>query len=110
MVSESRIAPVGARQATWNFLVSLSTDPPGATTVIGPVTAPGGTVAVILVREFAVKEALTPPNWTAVAPVNPNPVMVTEVPTGPMVGVKEPNTGIGGGAAPETVNRATPDT
>ena len=110
MVSESRIAPVGARQATWNFLVSLSTDPPGATTVIGPVTAPGGTVAVILVREFAVKEALTPPNWTAVAPVNPNPVMVTEVPTGPLVGLNEPSAGTGRGTGPLIVNRAMPDT
>ena len=77
--------------------------------MIGPVMAPGGTVAVILVGEFTVKDALTPPNWTAVAPVNPNPVMVTEVPTGPLVGLKEPNAGTGEGTGPAIVNRAIPD-
>jgi len=69
-----------------------------------------GTVAVIVVREFTVKEALTPPNWTTVAPVNPNPVMVTEIPTGPLVGLKESSAGTGGGTGPATVNRAIPDT
>jgi hypothetical protein len=58
-------------------------------TAIGPVTAFVGTVAVICVGELTVKVvAATPPNVTDVAPVNAPPVMVTTVPTFPLVGVK----------------------
>ena len=38
--------------------------------------------------ELKVKVALTPLNVTAVTPVNAVPVIVTEVPTGPLVGLK----------------------
>ena len=55
---------------------------------IGPVVAPVGTVAVTCVSEFRVKVAETPLNVTLVAPVKLVPVIVTEVPTGPLVGVK----------------------
>jgi len=59
-------------------------------TLILPVVAPVGTVAVICVAEFTVKVvALTLLKLTAVAPVKPVPVMVTTVPTGPEVGVNE---------------------
>ena len=41
------------------------------------------------------KVAPTPLNATAVTPVNPVPVIVTDVPTGPLVGVKLVTTGDG---------------
>ena len=78
----------GGPGVTVKFVGEL-TAPLGVVTMIRPVTAPAGTMAVIRVDELTVKEALTPPKWTAVAPVNPVPVIVTEVPTGPLVGVNE---------------------
>jgi hypothetical protein len=60
--------------------------PPGVVTVMGPVVAPAGTVAVICVFEFTVKLAEVPLNVTAVAPVKPVPVIATEVPTGDAAG------------------------
>ena len=49
------------------------------------VPAPGGEVAVIEVAELTVKPvAVAVPNFTAVAPENAVPVMVTDVP--PVVG------------------------
>jgi hypothetical protein len=63
--------------------------PAGLVTMIGPVLAPVGTVAVSSVSEWTVKLlAGTSPNCTAVTLVNPLPVTVTTVPTGPEVGVK----------------------
>jgi len=63
--------------------------PEGVVTAIGPVTAASGTVAVICVSESTVNVvAATPPNETAVAPVNPAPVIVTTVPGLPLVGEK----------------------
>jgi hypothetical protein len=59
---------------------------PAAVTAIGPSVAPTGTVAVIWRSLSAVKLAEVPSKVTAVAPVNPVPVMVTEVPTGPLKG------------------------
>ena len=42
--------------------------PSGVTTVIGPLVAPDGTVAVSLVSSVTVNEdALSPANWTSVA-------------------------------------------
>jgi hypothetical protein len=54
---------------------------------IGPVVAPVGTVAVTCVSEFTLNVAETPLNVTLVAPVKPIPMIVTEVPTGPLVGL-----------------------
>ena len=63
--------------------------PPGVVTVIAPVVAPGGTVAVSCVSEATVKPAARAPlKRTAVAPLKPVPVMVTSVPTGPEAGRK----------------------
>ena len=62
--------------------------PPAVVTLIGPVEAPAGTVAVIVVAEFTVNVALVPLNSTALAPVKLVPLMVTLVPTGPLPGVK----------------------
>src|SRR5262249_28846953 len=82
---------------------ALDAWPPGVVTVIGPVVAPEGTVAVICVSELAEYDvALTPLNATAVAPVNPVPVIVTEVPTGPLVGANELIIGAGGGVTVKT--------
>lgn len=47
-------------------------------------------MAVILVLEFTVKLlAFAPLNWTAEASSNAFPVMTTDVPEGPLVGVNE---------------------
>jgi hypothetical protein len=60
--------------------------PPGVVTAMGPSVAPTGTVAVICVPRFTVKLAGVPLKVTAVAPVRRVPVIVTEVPTGPLRG------------------------
>ena len=63
--------------------------PPGVVTLIFPVFAPLGTVAVIFVYEFTLKlVALTPPKVTLVAPVKLWPLITTLVPGGPLVGEK----------------------
>jgi hypothetical protein len=76
--------------------------PPGVVTVIFPVTAPVGTLAVTFVPAPFTENvvAATPPNFTEVAPAKFVPLMVTEVPTGPLVGEKDV---IVGAAAPVTV-------
>ncbi|HYZ14633.1 MAG TPA: hypothetical protein VFA08_13655 [Actinomycetota bacterium] len=71
-------------------LVVLVTEPPGVVTLIGPVVAVAGTVAVICVFEFTVNVvAATLLNVTAVAPVKFVPVILTDVPTAPNVGANE---------------------
>lgn len=85
---------------TVNF-VPLVSEPAGVVTEIFPVVAPGGTVAVIFVSELTVNVAVVPLNFTAVAPENPVPLIVTEVPTGPLFGEKDV---IVGPAALVTVN------
>ena len=68
--------------------------PPAVVTEILPVFAPVGKVAMIVVPEFTAKlVAFTPPNLTAVAPTNPEPVIVTWVPIGPLVGAMPVITG-----------------
>ena len=56
-------------------------------TTISPVAAPVGTLAVMLVLVQPEVLALTPANWTLPDEPKLLPVMVTEVPTGPCVGV-----------------------
>src|SRR2546428_1519846 len=68
--------------------LALVAVPPGVVTLSGPVVAPAGTVVWTAVSEVTVKVALVPLNATAVAPVKPDPLIVTLVPTGPLVGVK----------------------
>ena len=70
-------------------LVELVAVPAGLVTLIGPVVAPLGTVAVIWVSEFTVKLAAGPLKATAVVPVKPVPVMVTLCPHPPLLGEKE---------------------
>jgi hypothetical protein len=81
--------------ATTVKFVALVPVPPGVVTLILPVTAPTGTVAVIWVAEFTTKLALTPPNRTAVAPVRAVPVIVTAAPVLPLVGEKDVIVGAG---------------
>jgi hypothetical protein len=69
-------------------LLPLVPVPAAVVTLIGPVVAPAGTVAVIAVADATEKAALTPLNVTAVAPVKLVPLIDTEVPTGPNAGVK----------------------
>lgn len=68
----------------------VSAGPMGAVTEIGPVVAPIGTTAVIVVSESTVKtEAWVPLKLTAVAPVKLTPEIATADPTGPMLGENE---------------------
>ena len=66
--------------------VALVAVPDGVVTVMRPVLAPSGTVAVMCVCESTVKPAARPLNLTEVAPVRFVPVMPTEVPVGPEAG------------------------
>ena len=70
-------------------LVALVPVPPGVVTAMGPVTAPVGTSASTSVSFLTWKlVAATPPKVTFVVPVKLLPVIVTAVPTGPLVGLK----------------------
>lgn len=86
------LCPRRATGVTRNRL-PLALVPEGAVTRIGPLVAPLGTVAVICVAELTAKEAEVPLKATAVAPVKFAPVIITFVPTGPPVGVKELSVG-----------------
>ena len=71
----------------WTFCVLV---PPGVVTVTMTVPEPGGEVTMILASSVTVRGLVldTEPNQTAVAPVNPVPVILTVVPppAGPPVG------------------------
>jgi hypothetical protein len=54
--------------------------PLGPSTVTRTEPVPGGTVAVITASATTVKAALVAPNFTAVAPVKPEPTIWTELP------------------------------
>jgi len=58
-------------------LTELVVLPSGVVTVMGPVRAPGGTVAVIFVSDVTVNAAARSLNVTEVAPVNALPLIVT---------------------------------
>src|ERR1700693_4524176 len=63
--------------------------PPGVVTLITPVAAVAGTDVLMCASSVTVNVALTPlKNFTALPPVNPEPVIVTAVPAGPLVGLK----------------------
>lgn len=84
---------VGAAAVTTVKSVALgvSAEPPGTSTVIGPVVAPTGTAAVTLVLVRPVTVGWLVPLKSTTAPgssVNPVPVIVTDVPTTPHLGVK----------------------
>jgi hypothetical protein len=75
-------------------LVAVVAVPSSVVTVIGPVGAPEGTVAVIVPELLTVNVAALPLNETAVAPVKVVPLIVTPVPAGPEVGAKEVMAGV----------------
>ena len=63
--------------------------PPGVVIPILPVFAPFGTVAITFVAKLIVNVvAVMPPNVTLLVCVSPVPVIMTEVPILPLVGVK----------------------
>jgi hypothetical protein len=66
----------------------LSAVPPGVVTVTSPVVAVPPTVATIWVAEFVPMAAATPPMVTDEALLRLEPLMVTCVPTGPLIGEK----------------------
>jgi hypothetical protein len=68
--------------------LALVAVPVEVVTLMGPVVAPLGTVAEIVVAEVTEKLALAPLKVTAVAPVKFVPLIVTPLPTDPLVGVK----------------------
>ena len=57
-------------------------------TVIGPLVAPVGTVALSCVEDREVTVAVVPLNFTTDFELNPTPLIVTDVPTGPLVGLR----------------------
>ena len=62
--------------------------PPGVVTEIGPSVAPAGTLAMICVPVPLTKKGVPVPlNCTALAPPKFAPLIVTLVPTGPLVGL-----------------------
>jgi hypothetical protein len=69
-------------------LDAVVTVPPAVVTVRGPLVAPGGTVVVILVAEFALQAAATDPKLTSHGSAKPVPVTFTFVPTRPATGLK----------------------
>jgi hypothetical protein len=78
----------------------LMAEPLGVATVIGPVVALTGTVAITRVSDVALKvDASTPLKATALMLVKPVPVIITVAPAGALVGEK-PVT-VGGGTVNE---------
>jgi hypothetical protein len=81
---------VGGRPVTEKFGVVAETaeELPPLVTVTGPLVLPKATVAVSEVLELKVMaEAVVPLNFTSELAEKPVPVMVTLVPSGPLVGV-----------------------
>jgi hypothetical protein len=103
---------VGLGGVVTSKILELVAVPPGVVTRIFPSVAPDGTVAVILVEEFTVNEAETLLNVTAEVvkplPLKLVPLMVTEVPTGPEDGEKEPIVGAGIEVVTEKLDRLEP--
>jgi len=75
--------------------LALVAVPPAVVTLSGPVVAPTGTVATIVVADVTVKVAGVPLNRTAVVPVKFAPLMVTPLPTTPLAGEKVVTIGAG---------------
>jgi hypothetical protein len=57
-------------------------------TVIGPLVAPVGTLTTSLVAPLELMVAGVPLNFTTELELNPIPVIVTAVPTGPLLALK----------------------
>jgi hypothetical protein len=83
-----KLAIVGGRFETTLNAVPVVAEPPPVVTVIKPLVAPDGTVAVICVSEFTAKLALVLLKVTRVAPVKAVPAIVTAAPIPPLAGLK----------------------
>jgi hypothetical protein len=101
MVTDVPAAPlVGEKELTSGApstekALELDPVPAGVVTLINPVEASVGTTAVTCVSEITLKvPATAAPKATDVVPVKPEPLMVTEVATGPLPGEKEVIVGI----------------
>ena len=93
-VAGEKLEMVGT--ATTVNAAGLVAVPPAVVTLTEPVTAPGGTVAVIDVAETTVYDvAATPPNLTVLAPVRLEPAIETLAPAAPLVGEKVEIVGAG---------------
>jgi hypothetical protein len=68
--------------------------PSGLVTVIGPLPAPAGTIAVTFVSFATLKNAARPAKPTALTPPRSVPVNVTVLPTAPEVGAKPVSAGV----------------
>ena len=68
-------------------------DPPAVVTLIGPVVAPGITIATKVFPLLLIGMAATPPISIFVGLLKLVPVRVTRVPTGPLPGVKPVSVG-----------------
>src|SRR5438093_730551 len=79
---------------------------PGVVTDSGPVVARMGTVARISVSELTSNEALLPWICTDDVPVYPVPVIVTEVPAGPLDGANTAIVGGGDGVTTKSIGLA----
>src|ERR1700688_3605798 len=77
-------------------LLLLVAVPPGVVTLIGPLPAPAGTVALICDAETTVKTDAVPVNATPVAPLKFVPLTVTDAPTAPLAGLNPDTVGTGG--------------
>jgi hypothetical protein len=73
----------------------LAAVPAEQVTVIGPLLAPAGTIAVTVVALSTLKYAERPLKRTALTPTRYLPFTVTLVPTGPEVGLKLVSAGVG---------------
>ncbi|MBZ5545403.1 MAG: hypothetical protein LAO07_17275, partial [Acidobacteriia bacterium] len=100
---------VGLKEVTCGGVVVVTLNaealvpvPADVVTLIAPVVAAVGTAVEIRVSETTAKVAAVPWNATLVAPVNPVPLSMTAVPTGPVTGLKEVT--CGGVVGGSTVN------
>src|SRR2546421_732276 len=82
----------------WSLLPVALVPPAGVVTVMSTAPVPaGGTAGIWVALPTVCEVAWVPPNWTAVAPVKPVPVIVTLVPPadGPFDGLTAVTVGAG---------------
>jgi hypothetical protein len=108
-VNEVIVGAAGAVSTVKSAVLAVSAA--GVSTVILPVVAPVGTAAVTVVSVRPVSVVwLVPLKSTAVAPVNPVPVIATDVPITPHLGVKFVTVEADAGTAVSPTINVTPTT
>jgi hypothetical protein len=85
---------VGVEDVEVTVKVPASTVPPQYVSLTIPVVAPGGTLVEIVVGDWEAIVAVVPLNATSVTRSRFDPVIVTSVFTGPLVGVKPETLGV----------------